>query len=179
MARRTGPSEAAIFAAHLALLDDDALLSRAREKIGAGATAEAAWYDATQAAAADTRALDDPLLRARAIDIEDTGRRVVSALTGDTAEGLAGEGIVIAAELTPADAAGLDPELVRGIATAHGTATAHAAILARALGLPAVVGLGEAVLAVPDGTPLLLDGGSGQLVVSPPDEDVTEAREQA
>jgi multiphosphoryl transfer protein len=179
VAKRTGPSEAAIFAAHLALLDDDALLARAREGIRSGATAEAAWYDATQAAAADTRALDDPLLSARAIDIEDTGRRVVAALTGDMAEGPAAAGIVIASELTPADAAGLDPELVQGIATAHGTATAHAAILARALGLPAVVGIGEAALAVPDGTPLLLDGGSGEVVVSPPDGVVTEAREQA
>jgi multiphosphoryl transfer protein len=176
VAQRTGPSEAAIFAAHLALLDDDALLARAREGIRSGATAEAAWYEATQAAAADTRALDDPLLQARAIDIEDTGRRVVAALTGDTAEGPAEEGIVIAAELTPADAAGLDPALVQGIATAHGTATA--AILARALGLPAVVGLGESVLAVPEGTPLLLDGGRGELTVAPPDEVVTEAREE-
>jgi phosphocarrier protein FPr len=178
VAARTGPSEAAIFAAHLALLDDEALLTRAREEVRSGATAETAWYDATQAAAADTRALDDPLLQARAIDIEDTGRRVVAALTGDTAEGPVGEGIVIASELTPADAAGLDPELVRGIATAHGTATAHAAILARALGLPAVVGLGESVLAVSDGTPLLLDGGSGELLVAPPDEVVSEARER-
>jgi len=176
VAQRTGPSEAAIFAAHLALLDDDALLARAREGIRSGATAEAAWYEATQAAAADTRALDDPLLQARAIDIEDTGRRVVSALTGDTAGGPAREGIVIASELTPADAAGLDPELVRGIATAHGTATAHAAILARALGLPAVVGLGESVLAIGEGTPLLLDGGEGELTVAPADEVVTEAR---
>jgi len=179
VAQRTGPAEAAIFSAHLALLDDEALLARAREGVRSGATAEAAWYDATQAAAADTRALDDPLLQARAIDIEDTGQRVVAALTGDVAEGPAAEGIVIASELTPADAAALDPELVRGIATAHGTATAHAAILARALGLPAVVGLGEAVLAIPDGTPLLLDGGSGELTVSPPEDVVSDAREQS
>jgi multiphosphoryl transfer protein len=179
VAQRTGPAEAAIFSAHLALLDDEALLARAREGIRSGATAEAAWYDAAQAAAADTRALDDPLLQARAIDIEDTGQRVVAALTGDVAEGPAAEGIVLASELTPADAAALDPELVRGIATAHGTATAHAAILARALGLPAVVGLGDAVLAIPDGTPLLLDGGSGELTVSPPDEVVSDAREQS
>ena len=99
----------------------------------------------------------------------DVGRRVVGALTGETgAEPVAHEGIVIAGELTPADAAGLDPARVIGIATAHGTATAHAAILARALGLPAVVGIGDAVLGIEDGTTLLLDGEAGTLEVDPP-----------
>ena len=69
---------------------------------------------------------------------------------------------MIAGELTPADAAGLDVELVRGIATAHGTATAHAAILSRALGLPAVVGTGEPALRSTR-TPLVLDGGTVKL----------------
>ena len=179
VAQRASASEAAIFSAHLALLDDEGLLEPARAAIEGGSTAEAAWYAATQDAAAAARALDDPLLQARAIDIEDAGRRVVSALTGEAGEGVSEEGIVIAGELTPADAAGLDPELVRGIATAHGTATAHAAILSRALGLPAVVGLGESVLAVPAGTELLLDGGSGELLVAPGEEKVREARERA
>jgi phosphoenolpyruvate-protein phosphotransferase len=77
-------------------------------------------------------------------------------------------GVVIADELTPAEAAGLDPQQVLAIATARGSVTAHAAILARALGLPAVVGLGEAVLAIADGTTLLLDGEAGSVIVDPP-----------
>jgi phosphocarrier protein FPr len=179
MAGRAGASEAAIFTAHLALLDDEGLLAPARAAIEGGAAAEGAWYAATQDAAAAARALDDPLLQARAIDIEDAGRRVISAIAGDAGEGVSGEGIVIAGELTPADAAGLDAELVRGIATAHGTATAHAAILSRALGLPAVVGIGESVLAIEEGTELLLDGGTGELLVGPSEEQVREARERA
>jgi multiphosphoryl transfer protein len=180
VATRAGQAEAAIFSAHLALLDDDALLERARSDIAGGATAETAWYAASERAAAEARALDDRLLRARAVDIEDVGRRVVAALTGgEAASGPAEPGIVIAGELTPADAAALDPELVKGIATAHGTATAHAAILARALGLPAVVGLGNAVLAVPEETALLLDGSDGELTVAPEDELLSAARERA
>ncbi len=179
MAGRAGASEAAIFTAHLALLDDEGLLAPARAAIEGGAAAEGAWYAATQDAAAVARALDDPLLQARAIDIEDAGRRVIAAIAGDAGEGVSDEGIVIAGELTPADAAGLDVELVRGIATAHGTATAHAAILSRALGLPAVVGIGEPVLAIEEGTELLLDGGTGELLVGPSEEQVREARERA
>ncbi len=62
------------------------------------------------------------------------------------------------------------------IATARGSVTAHAAILARALGLPAVVGLGAGVLAVGDGTTLLLDGEAGTVTVDPPADVLEEAR---
>ena len=94
---------------------------------------------------------------------------MVAAITGEEAAGPTEPGIVLADELTPAEAAGLDPELVRGIATAHGSATAHAAILARALGLPAAVGLGDALLAIAEGTPLLLDGDAGHAPGRPAD----------
>jgi multiphosphoryl transfer protein len=68
---------------------------------------------------------------------------------------------------------------VGGIATARGTPTAHAAILARALGIPAVVGLGRAVLAVPAATPLLLDGDEGSVHVAPGEELVRSAEQRA
>ena len=86
---------------------------------------------------------------------------------------------MIADELTPADAARLDPALVLGIATARGSSTSHAAILARALGLPAVVGLGDGVLGIEDGTTLLLDADAGSLTVEPPAPQLARARIQA
>jgi multiphosphoryl transfer protein len=174
VAGRAGKAEAAIFDAHLMLLDDEALLDPAQHAIEAGATAERAFYDAATEVAGRYRALDVPLLQERAADVLDVGRRVVSALTGEPDHGPS-EGIVIAGELTPADAAALDPARVTGIVTAHGTATAHAAILARALGLPAVVGLGESVLAISDGATILLDGDEGTVQVDPPDDVVAEA----
>jgi len=178
VAARAGKAEAAIFDAHLALLDDEALLDPAQDAIGAGATAERAFYDATVGVADRYRALEEPLLRERATDVLDVGRRVVGALTGGLASGPVLTGIVLAGELTPADAAGLDPAHVTGIATAHGTPTAHAAILARALGLPAVVGLGERILGIEDGATVLLDGEAGTLQVDPPQEVLREASER-
>jgi phosphoenolpyruvate-protein phosphotransferase len=74
---------------------------------------------------------------------------------------------VVAADLTPADTASLDRELALGIATAAGSPTSHSAILARSLGIPAAVGLGEALLSVPEGTELLLDGDAGTVHVEP------------
>jgi phosphoenolpyruvate-protein phosphotransferase/dihydroxyacetone kinase phosphotransfer subunit len=182
VAERASAAEAAIFDAHAILLDDEALLDPAHEAIAAGAPAERAWHDAAEQVAGRYRALEEPLLQERAADVLDVGRRVVGALTGDQASGPGAAGIVVAAELTPADTAGLDPAVVLGIATAHGAATAHAAILARALGLPAVVGLGDSLTAVDDGTALLLDGAAGTVQVDPPPEvlrDAEERREQA
>ena len=178
VAARAGEADAAIFDAHQALLDDEAMLDPAQAAIAGGATAERAWHDAAEHVAGLYRALDEPLLRERAADVLDVGRRVVGALTGEERAGPAEPGIVLAGELTPADAAGLDPELVRGIATAHGSVTAHAAILSRALGLPAAVGLGDAVLAIPEGTPLLLDGDAGTVLVDPPPGELSAAQER-
>jgi phosphocarrier protein FPr len=177
VAGRAGRAEAEIFDAHLALLDDEAMLEPAAASIEGGATAERAWHDAAASVADRYRALDSQLLRERAADVLDVGRRVVGALIGAPSAGSAA-GIVIAGELTPADAAALDPEHVLGIATAHGTATAHAAILARALGLPAVVGLGRGVLAIEEGMQLLLDGEAGTLQLAPPEDVVRDAGER-
>ena len=144
VAERGATAEAEIFAAHLALLDDEALLEPAAAAVEDGATAEAAWLRAAAGVAETYRGLSEPLLRERATDVEDVGRRVAAAITGEGAQaGPQEEGVVLAAELTPAEAASLDPDLVRGVATARGTPTAHAAILARALGLPARGGSGR------------------------------------
>ncbi len=186
IAARAGAAEAEIFDAHLALLDDDALLEPAQAAIDGGQAAETAWYHAAEHVAAVYRALPDPLLAERATDVVDVGRRVLAAFGAAGNVGTAGDAecsplapaIVIADELTPADAAGLDPDRVLGIVTARGSATAHAAILARALGLPAVVGLGDAVLSIDDTTTLLLDGGAGTVTVDPDPALIADANER-
>ncbi len=176
VASRSTAADAAIFSAHLALLDDEAIVQAATARIDAGAAAETAWYEASEETAGAWRAIDDALLRERAIDVEDVARRVLAALEGREGEPRVGPaGVLVAAELTPADAAAIDPAHVRGIAAARGTATAHAAILARALGIPAVVGLGPSVLAIPQDTPVLLDGGEGTLLIAPSEEETQRA----
>ena len=98
---------------------------------------------------------------------------------------LAEPGILVTADLVPADAAALDPATALGVATAFGGPTSHAAVLARSLGIPAAVGLGEALLAVAEGTTIALDGDRGVVHVDPPAGTVAEfasrrrAREEA
>ncbi len=181
VAAQAGEYSAAIFDAHLLFLDDEALLEPARRAIfEAGRNAAEAWHDAAEAVAADYRGLDDEYLQARAEDLTGVARQVVAALTGNTAAAtLTAPGIVVAADLTPADTASLDRELAVGIATAAGSPTSHSAILARSLGIPAAVGLGEGLLSVPEGTELLMDGDAGIVHVEPVEELAAEYKERA
>lgn len=131
--------------------------------------------------AAILSALDDPYLRERAADVQAVGQQLIATLRGASVEVAAPAGsIVVAHDLTPAQTAGLRKTGVAGFATGSGTVTGHVAILARALGIPAVVGLGEAVLAVPDGVQAILDAERGALLVEPgADELAAYAERQA
>ncbi|GLY96595.1 phosphoenolpyruvate--protein phosphotransferase [Actinoplanes sp. NBRC 103695] len=163
----TGGGEAGIFDAHLLLLDDDDLLDDARTRIAEGTPAPQAWEAASSRVAAEFAALGDPYLQARAADVRAVSGQVLRSLLGVTATPSSGTGVLIAHDLTPAEAAGLDPATVAGIVLAAGSPTAHGAILARARGIPAVVGAGAAVLEVATGTTIALDGRTGETVVSP------------
>ena len=172
---RAAAADAAIFDAHLLFLEDDALLVPTRAGVfDRHETAARAWADAVSAAAEAWDGLEDPYQRARAADLRDVGEQVLAHLAGPgetTAVVEAGD-VVVAPDLAPADVAALASSAVAGLALAHGGPASHAAILARALGLPAVAGAGEALLAVPDGTPLLVDGDAGTVTVAPPSEAV-------
>jgi phosphocarrier protein FPr len=169
VAARSGEDEAAIFDAHLLLLEDEGLLAPARASIfDRHENAARAWTEAVEAAAREWRGLEDEYLRARADDVLEVGRRVLALLAGDGLQPhIDAPGILVAPDLAPGETAELDPEVVRGIATARGGPTSHSAILARALGVPAVVGLGEELLALAEDTTLLLDGDVGAIHVEP------------
>jgi phosphocarrier protein FPr len=176
---RAAVADAAIFDAHLLFLEDDALLSPARARVfDHHETAARAWADAISAAAEAWDGLEDTYQRARAADLRDVGEQVLAHLAGpgETAAAAVEAGdVVVAPDLAPADVAALASAAVAGIALAHGGPASHAAILARALGLPAVAGAGVALLAVSDGTPLLVDGDAGAVTVAPSSEAVAAA----
>jgi phosphocarrier protein FPr len=179
VARRTDPRAAEIFDAHLLFLDDAALREPARRAIFADqASAAAAWQQAVNAVAAQYRALDDEYMRARSADVQNVGQQVLVKLLGGEVAPLAEPGILIAHDLTPADLARLDASHVLGICTASGSPTSHGAILARSLGIPAVVGLGSAILSVEDGTLLVLDGDTGRVTINPGEETAGRFRQQ-
>jgi multiphosphoryl transfer protein len=167
-AREVGPQEALIFDAHLMLLSDADVLADVKHRVNAGADAVTAWVDALAVVEKQWSELPDPYLRARAEDVRAVGNQVLAALTGAPAVSMTGPGILIAKELTPAQAAELDPDAVQGIVLAYGSPSSHAAILARARGIPALVAVGPAVLSLAEGTTIAIDGATGELVIDPP-----------
>jgi phosphocarrier protein FPr len=176
VASTVGEQEAAIFDAHLLLLEDQELVGEAERLVATGSQSPAdAWTAAVEALAGRFEALADPYMRARAADVRGVGEQVLAKLVGTpTQEAPVLEGVLVAPDLTPAQAATLDPAHVRGIVLADGSPLSHAAILARSLGIPAVVAAGEDVLAFPDGTIFVVDGTGGRVVVDPSREILAE-----
>jgi phosphocarrier protein FPr/phosphocarrier protein len=168
-----------IAAAHLELLDDPELVAAARGAIAQGKSAAFAWRSAVRASAATLQSLADPRLRERVDDLLDLETQVIGALHGSSVGAgttLPASAIVISRELLPSQLVALDATRVAGLALAAGGPTSHASILAAAMGIPALVALGPAVLAVADGTPLVLDAGRGVLEIDPADARLAAVR---
>ena len=168
--QRKNVEEEEIFAAHLALLEDPALLDAATAAIEQGSAATHAWRDAIQAQCAVLLALGKPLFAERANDLRDLQQRVLRALLGEAWHfELPAGAIVSAHELTPSDLLQLSAQRAAGICMAEGGATSHVAILARGKGLPCLVALGSEVLDVPQGQRVVLDAANGRLELAPSD----------
>lgn len=177
--QRSGKGQAAIFRAHLALLNDAELLDEVYLKIDSGKSAAWSWQQAIERRVAEFRQIENERLAERAADWNDVGRRVLRLLAGVKNEGPvlpATPSILVAEDLAPSDTARLDPALVLAICTAGGGPTAHTAIIARSLDIPAIVGLGAAVHDIPAGTVCIADGAAGRLYTAPTAEDLESAR---
>jgi phosphocarrier protein FPr/phosphocarrier protein len=173
-------SRAQIMDVHLALLDDPELLALTEASLSQGKSAAFAWQGAFTRHAAKLETLENPLLRERAADIRDVGRRLLALLAGVTqTQIVVPEGsILIAEELTPSDTASFDRSKVLGFCTTTGGSTSHVAILARSMGIPAVCGIDEGALALPDATRVVIDGTHGVLRVNPDERQLSQVRER-
>ncbi|WP_258184953.1 MULTISPECIES: phosphoenolpyruvate--protein phosphotransferase [unclassified Bifidobacterium] len=87
--------------------------------------------------------------------------------------------ILVARDLSPADAAALDPAAVRGLVLEEGGATGHTAILAAERGIPAVVGVHGVMEAADDDTRIVLNGGTGEVIINPDAADLYRAAGRA
>jgi phosphoenolpyruvate-protein phosphotransferase len=170
-----------IAAAHLELLDDPEVLAGARALVAQGKSAGFAWRAAVGSSVEALRALADARLRERVDDLLDLEAQVLVALSGTAASHtpeLPAQAIVIGRELLPSQLAALDAGRVAGICMAAGGPTSHASILAAAMGIPALVALGPRVLALRDGTALVLDAQRGVLEIDPGQARLAGARTQ-
>ncbi|MEU2175787.1 putative PEP-binding protein [Nocardia sp. NPDC019219] len=171
-AARAGGAAAEVLAANAAMATDRGWLGVAQKLIAAGTPARAAAVAATDQFAEMFTKLGG-LMAERVTDLRDVCDRVVAELAGAPEPGIPvpqQPAILLAEDLAPADAAGLDPSVIIGLATSLGGPTSHTAIIARQLGIPCVVAV-TGLDAIAAGTPVLLDGSSGR-IVSDPDPDL-------
>lgn len=175
---KADPAKAAIFAAHEELIEDPDLLEIVESAIAKGKSAAFAWKKAFTTHADRLASLSNPLLAQRANDLRDVGLRVLAIVTGveTQAPEYPANAILMAEDLTPSDTAALDRTRVMGFCTMRGGATSHVAILARSLGIPALAGTEPAVLEIPNGTSVVLDGNKGTLRLRPSPEEIARIR---
>lgn len=171
-----------VFVAHQQLLEDPAISDRARELIESGKSAMWAWHRSFLAEADEMRKLDNPIMAARAIDVEDVGLRVLRYMMGVECgtDQLPENTILCLEDITPSEVVTLDRSRVIGIVTLHGGATSHAAILAGSLGIPYLVNVPASVRQYEDGTDVILNSNRGYVLVNPTQEEIdrTVARQE-
>ena len=181
IAKSIGAKDAAIFDAHLLVVEDRTLIDEVLRKLKTDlCNVEWAFQEVATRYAESLSKIDDPYLRERALDIQDVTKRVIRNLQGKAPKAflsLSGPHILVAHNLTPSDTASMSRENVLGIATDLGSRTSHAAILARSLTIPAVLGLHDITAKVDTGQHLLLDGNDGLLIVNPAPQTLACYRE--
>ncbi len=180
----------AILEAHALIASDETLLSAIEERIRRDrVNAEWALADVAGEFGRRLAEADSSAMREREADISDVAREIARQLSGGN-ERLPRElprgSILVADELSPADAARLDPRRVRAIALERGGPTSHATIIARSFGMPAIVGIPDLCAAVAPDRPIVVDADRGVVDPAPSKERlrksllrVREARERS
>nr|WP_297275908.1 phosphoenolpyruvate--protein phosphotransferase [uncultured Agathobaculum sp.] len=176
--KNIGASEAEIFDAHLLMLEDPDFIEGMTKLVeDEKVCAEYACFVNCENFQAMFRAMDSEYMQARAADIGDISKRVLKSLKGiadNAIDTITEPCIIIANDLTPSDTAKIGSKPVVGFVTRIGGRTSHSAIMARSIGIPAVAGAGDKVDGIEDGSDLLLDGVSGEVVVDPDAETLAQ-----
>jgi phosphoenolpyruvate-protein phosphotransferase (PTS system enzyme I) len=166
--------EALIFDAHQMVLEDQALIGETiRDLEKTGLNIETCFNAVAERYIKAFAEIDDEYLRERAADIKDVAKRVLHALLGQTAGSLTqlvDKRIIVAHDISPSEAAGVDRSAALGLVTDAGSRTSHAVIVARSMKIPAVVGANDLTTKLQNGDWLLVDGYDGVIIVNPTEQ---------
>ena len=150
---------------------DKGWVTRLREAIDTGLTAEAAVERVQNDNRARMMRTPDPYLRDRMHDLDDLSNRLLRSLTGAIATAsrtdLPANSIVVSRNMGPAELLDYDRTKLRGVVLEEGGRNSHVAIVARALGIPAVGQAAGLIDLVDTGSPVIIDGGTGEVFVRP------------
>lgn len=162
-----------IFQLYHHLLDANSLGREVEEKIREGWDAASSLKMVIESYAARFRAMDDPYMQERAIDIVDLSDRILANILYEangqkvTEKVITKASILVADEVSAPMLAEFPRDKLQGIISIRGSNNSHAAILARAMGVPAVMGCQNVTPALLEDKEILLDGYSGEVIISP------------
>ena len=171
-----GADKAAIFDAHLLVLDDPELIQPIEDKItNEQVNAPTALSDVTGQFITIFESMDNEYMKERAADIRDVSKRVLAHILGVELPNpsMIDESVVIIGnDLTPSDTAQLNKEFVQGFVTNIGGRTSHSAIMSRSLEIAAVVGTKSITQEVKQGDMVIVDGLTGEVIINPTEDEV-------
>lgn len=180
--KQLGADKAAIFDAHLLVLEDPELIQPIEDKIkNENVNAAQALTDVSNQFITIFESMDNEYMAERAADIRDVSKRVLAHILGVDLPNpsIIDESVVIIGnDLTPSDTAQLNKQYVQGFVTNIGGRTSHSAIMSRSLEIPAVVGTKMITEEVEAGDIIIVDGMTGDVIVNPSDEVVAQYQEK-
>ncbi|HEY8543115.1 MAG TPA: phosphoenolpyruvate--protein phosphotransferase, partial [Pseudothermotoga sp.] len=177
-----GEDKAAIFEAHLLIVNDPEMISPIEDKIKSEkVNAEHALKEVTDMFIMMFEQMDNEYMKERAADIRDVRKRILSHLLGVKIVNpsmISEDAILVAEDLTPSDTAQLNRQYVKAFTTNIGGRTSHSAIMARSMEIPAVVGTKTATEDIQDGDLIIVDGLKGEVHVNPSEEVIQSYRDE-
>ncbi|MDI1334651.1 MAG: phosphoenolpyruvate--protein phosphotransferase [Lacunisphaera sp.] len=174
VSKNLSEEEALIFDAHQMVLEDQALIGETiRDFEKSGLNIETCFNAVAERYIQAFSEIDDEYLRERAADIKDVAKRVLHVLLGQTAGSLTqlvDKRIIVAQDISPSEAAGIDRSAALGLVTDGGSRTSHAVIVARSMKIPAVVGTNDLTTKLQNGDWIMVDGYDGIVIVNPTEQ---------
>ena len=168
-----GDDAALLFETHQMLAEDldyeesiqDLILNEARNAESAVSEVAGQFHDMFAS-------MEDEYMRGRAADVKDVSSRILNILCGVVQGGIDSDVPVLLAadDLAPSETIQLDKSKILGFVTSFGSSSSHTAILARTLGIPSVVGLGDQLDPIYEGRQVVVDGGTGAVIIDPTED---------
>ncbi len=168
----------ALFDAYALLLEGDSLVNTIVAHIKEGNWAAGALRQTISEHLDIFEQMEDPYLRERGEDIKDLGRRILEQLQKgqDKPTVIPDNAVLVGEDISASMLAEIPRDTIVGVVSVNGSGTSHTAILARALGLPAVMGIADLPVKFIDDCEIIVDGYSGRVYFSPPEELAEEYR---
>ena len=176
-AAEVGQEEAMIIDVQLLMLDDldyeeEVLRKITEEKENAAYAVTATGEEFAEFFAS----MDDPYMKARAVDVGDVSKRIAMNIQGINPDGIKMEEpmVIVAEDLTPSETLQLDKNMILAFVTQKGSSNSHTAILARTMNIPSLVGADIEITPELNGKLMIVDGNSGKYYIDPDDITLDE-----